>query len=527
MRLTTNRWRLRRTSRWLLPTLLLISLLAVPASASFLQERNLPAVAAGQPAYQTQEELTWELVHDAPGVYWYTIDCPTDDVCYVAGGPDWNVNNGRGTATIAKSTDGGNSWSLRPVDNTNFFMRGLTCKDENTCWLAGASSPRIRRTVDGGQTWLNGIDNYGYQSWFWSAGYTGNGNTVIIGPTGYFEDEPGRLANFMRSTDGINFTNVIVDGAGLVQWDFSCPAPGVCYSASKERAYYTNTDGATWTRRYMSGFQGIRYYGISCSDINSCWIVGANRSIAFTRDTGVSWGAANVEYVPGARPRFWNVEMLDGQNGYAVGCTDATDGEEACVGEGMLYRTTDGVNWVRVEAPTTADLMDLHVFNMEELIVVDWEGKIWRSALEPTPTPTPTNTATPTSTPTATATPTSTPSPTPSPTATPSVGVVQGKAFQDLDGDLLYTEGEPGLPGARVVLRQGSVERYGVSTDSNGEFLFSDVEPGQYTLLESEPPQGAILSRSLFTFQVEANRSWTIYIPHRTPAYYAPLILSD
>jgi hypothetical protein len=44
--------------------------------------------------------------------------------------------------------------------------------------------------------------------------------------------------------------------------------------------------------------------------------------------------------------------------------------------------------------------MDLHVHSMDDVVIADWSGKIWRSTTGvPTPTPTPTNTPPPTPTP--------------------------------------------------------------------------------------------------------------------------------
>jgi hypothetical protein len=48
--------------------------------------------------------------------------------------------------------------------------------------------------------------------------------------------------------------------------------------------------------------------------------------------------------------------------------------------------------------PTGVDVMDLYVHNMNDMIIIDWSGKIWRGTAG-TPPPTPTPTATPTATP--------------------------------------------------------------------------------------------------------------------------------
>lgn len=501
--------------RWLLPLFLIVAL-AAPLSLLAAPETSLSA--AGP---QATTELTWQQVHVSEGVYWYTLAFPTDQVGYATGGPDWNVNGGAGQATVAKTIDGGRTWTAAKVDRTQFFMRGLACKDANTCWLTGGSSPRIRRTVDGGQTWLDAYDRYGYRGWTWSAGYTGAGNTVLVATTGYFPYDPNdpnsekREANYLRSTDGTSFDRVVSDQNSLVQWDFACPSPGVCYTPSKGRVYVTTNDGVSWTRRSApSSYANDFFYGIDCVDNNTCWMVGRPGRILITYNGGTSWQHANVSFTT-AYPRFWHVDMIDAQHGYAVGCDNVTPKpptendppENVCLnGQGMIYRTDDGMNWYRIPSPTTADVMDVHALSMDEVVIVDWSGKIWRSVAQPTPTPT------------------HTPSPTPTNTPTPSVGTVSGTVFEDLNQDLLYTEDEPGLPGAVLVLMQGPFERYSATSGPDGKFVFASVEPGQYTLKQKTAPpdlsgrtgggeKAFAVADTLITFFIGAGQALTSYVP--------------
>lgn len=536
-----------KRGRWLMP-LLLIAVLVVPVSAA-IQPATVNRSAGDAPALQIGNDLTWEQVHSINGV-WYTIDFPSSNVGYATGGPDWNsASGGAGQAVVAKTTDGGRTWDSGPVPGTTRFQRGLSCKDDNTCWLIGASSPRVKYTTNGGVTWETGTDTW--VGFLWSAGYTGVGDTVLAGTTGYCPDgDPDpycdyRKANFLRSTNGVNFLPVVADRAEVVVYDFSCGVPGTCFAAAFNRAYGTTNAGANWTTYSLSGALGARYYGISCPTATHCWDAGANNKIVYTSNGGANWNLANVQAVPGARPRFWDVEMLDTQRGYAVGCTNATDIEETCTGEGMLMRTTNGVDWMRVSGPpTTADLMDIQVFDMDTVIVLSWDGKIWRGAGQPTPTPTPTNSPTPTNTPTRTPTntptPTATPTNTPTPTATPSVGTVQGIAFFDQNDNLLQDAGETGLAGAVMALKQGSTIASTATSNSTGAFAFGNIAPGAYTLVEQTAPAGYDLSTSQTTFVVPANTTWSLFVPHRlytpptptpTPIVYycgyMPLIQKD
>jgi len=125
----------------------------------------------------------------------------------------------------------------------------------------------------------------------------------------------------------------------------------------------------------------------------------------------------------------------------------------------------------------------------------------------PTPTWTSSPTATDTSTPTPSATPTQTPTPTVTPTATPDTGNVGGLVFYDQNGNSWWDEGEPGLAGAVLALKQGGTEIHTATSDTDGVYIFTDVKPGQYTLQEKVPPPGYQLNSIPIVLEIQANKS--------------------
>ena len=527
--------RFTKLGRWLLPVLL-IAVLAVPVSAAVSTKSDRPAPAAAPVAQGGG--LTWTQVVNQPGLYWYTVYFPTPSVGYALGGPDWNVNDGIGPAYLGKTTDGGTTWTVNQIPNTNRFMRGLVCTDANTCWISGASTNKIMYTTNGGTSWQNGIiANNAWNGWLWSAGWTGTGTTILTGTTGYCPDGdpdpncPNRKANILRSSDGaLFFPKAADDPREYVVYDFHCPVPGTCYTAAKSTSFYSGDNGNTWFRKVLP--LG-RYFGIWCTSATTCWEVGGTNGgandgvfmIFRTTDGGASWQQQPSTPLPNGRPRFYNVQMVDAQNGYAVGCTKAPDPIlEVCEGQGIIVKTTDGLNWQQIQGPPdpaspyTGDIMDLWVHNMNDVVIVDFAGRIFRGSGVPTPTPSPTATNTPTSTPTRTPThtptPTSTPTHTPTPTSTPSVGVIQGVAFYDQNGNLIQDNGEPGLAGAVMTLKQGSTHVGTATSNGGGAFVFGNVGPGTYTLIEQTAPENYDLSASQTTLVVQANTTWSLYVPH-------------
>ena len=392
-------------------------------------------------------------------------------------GPDWGAT---GAATLIKTSNGGIAWSAQQLPSIS-WMDGLDCKDASTCWVAGRYGA-ILRTTDGGASWKNGVNASSWNRYLISAKWTGVGDTVLIGSSS------GRI---LRATDGFTFT-AQDSGSGSDQWDFACPVAGTCYGAAGSDGVLLTTDnGVTWTRQTVS-FDGTAYLGISCTDTNTCWIAGTNGRIMFTNNRGVTWQRQQ----PGIPPqiKFNRIRMLDAQHGYAVGCVSYDPLTDTCSGGGALYRTIDGVSWTPLQSFAASELMDLHIFSMDDVYAIEWAGTLWhydgQAALltaTPIPTATPTATMTPTETPTATATPTATSTatpthtPSPTPTATPTTGEIAGLVFNDLNRSSLQETGEPGLQGVSVFLERDGVLYGATTTNVSGQFQFIGLNPGIWT----------------------------------------------
>jgi hypothetical protein len=108
----------------------------------------------------------------------------------------------------------------------------------------------------------------------------------------------------------------------------------------------------------------------------------------------------------------------------------------------------------------------------------------------PTATPTRTPTATPTHIPTltGTATPIHTPTPTQTraPTETPATGRIRGIVWEDRNRDEMRDDGEPGIPGVAVALRRWWSVVAETTTGADGFFAFDSVEPGLYSVKETD-----------------------------------------
>ena len=102
-----------------------------------------------------------------------------------------------------------------------------------------------------------------------------------------------------------------------------------------------------------------------------------------------------------------------------------------------------------------------------------------------TPAATPTPTGTPNASPTAMATPTDTATPVPTPAT---AGSIQGLVWLDIVRNGVWQAGEPGLAGATVSLYRDGALVDDQTTPADGQYVFVALDPGEYVVVETDPP---------------------------------------
>jgi hypothetical protein len=347
----------------------------------------------------TTRNFTWTQVNSSVGTAWHEMEFVNQTIGYVGGGGVWTVNENY-PAKIAKTTDGGLTWTVSNISNLMGWVQGLDCKDSSTCMISrnGLGRGIIMETRDGGATWNDVIRNDGWTAWLWGVTYTGVADTSLVGTTGYTTDpinEPDRTMNFVRAAErNVNGQPVFervsdFDGGEFISYEFSCPSPGLCYVAAAGRAYKTADNGQTWQilgSAATGGSSGARYLGIDCTSNEKCWEVGVSwnadtantRIIRMTSDGGANWTNNTFPNFSG-RPKINAVDMVSDTRGLVGGCTNLPDNNnDQCTGPGLLMETVNGSVWTELNAPSTAELTSLHLINENTVVAADISGKIWR-----------------------------------------------------------------------------------------------------------------------------------------------------
>jgi len=358
-----------------------------------------PPPTATPTGFATARDFTWTQVNNSAGTAWHEMQFVSQTVGYVGGGGVWTVNENY-PAKIAKTTDGGLTWTVSNISNLMGWVQGLDCKDSATCMISrnGIGRGVIMETRDGGVTWNDVVRNDAWPAWLWGVTYTGVADTSLVGTTGHTTDpvnEPNRTMNFVRAAERNAGSQPIFervsgfDGGEFISYEFSCPSPGVCYVAAAGRAYKTSDNGQTWQIRgseATGGSSGARYLGIDCTSSEKCWEVGVSwnadaantRIIRMTANGGTNWTNNTFPNFPG-RPKLNTIDMISDTRGLVGGCTNLPDSNnDLCTGPSLLMETVNGSVWTELNAPSTAELTSLHIIDENTVVVADISGKIWR-----------------------------------------------------------------------------------------------------------------------------------------------------
>jgi photosystem II stability/assembly factor-like uncharacterized protein len=230
---------------------------------------------------------------------------------------------------IVETTDGGRTWTGRP-SGSDVALYSVHFVDQDVGWVSGQDG-LILHTTNGGKTWDKQESN------------------------AFFEDrETGKQSLFLFGIHAIDHDHAWAVG---------------------DRSILTSTSdgGKTWTARKinmetdLSGGQSLAasdpiFYDVQFVDAKHGWIVGEFGKIMYTENGGETWSEQEKTLLEGSNifdlldlPTMFGVNMLDAQNGLAVGL------------EGHIARTKDGgKRWsyeeVQVDYPLVDPLFSVSAF---------------------------------------------------------------------------------------------------------------------------------------------------------------------
>ncbi|MCW2923270.1 MAG: hypothetical protein JWM98_674 [Thermoleophilia bacterium] len=237
--------------------------------------------------------------------------------------------NGAGRQESA-SSDGGDTWSRRPVSANGITLPGITASPTNgRIAIAVGGGGRVRRTSDGGTTWtqttigdersMSGVslasDTVG-----WAVGDGGLiRRTNDAGATWTTQAAPAGVTGRLTAVAAIDAWRAVAVGHG-----------GVVIA--------TTNGGSTWTTR--SSGVSVPLASIARFD-DTLIAVGAPRTVIRSVDGGVTWSTVPGGSLPASGSLLADVTMASAQVGYIA------------LMDNRVWRTADaGVTWTQVAGVT-------------------------------------------------------------------------------------------------------------------------------------------------------------------------------
>jgi len=235
-------------------------------------------------------------------------------------------------SSIARSEDGGKSWKrLTPPTKRNLTRLGFV--DGKTGWGVGHEGI-IFKTENAGESWTE--QKSGAKNALFDLAITGPQSVWAIGD----------LSSVMHTTDG---------GNSWTLQKLEIPMIGV-----REDMTLAISDPI--------------FYGVSCVDDNTCFVIGEFGQIRMTTDGGKTWGSGHGSLLSAkaiyrdvmSMPTFLCVRARDAQHAVAVGTY------------GAIVSTSDGVTWTWNESPVSAPLYDIRALPDGDYLIVGASGVVLR-----------------------------------------------------------------------------------------------------------------------------------------------------
>lgn len=305
------------------------------------------------------------------GATWDTLSsgfphAPDNSNNYIAGvhfhtaQQGWIVNE---AGNVRMTTDGGKTWVAQNSITGSNVMNMAFAKDGMTGVYAGQLPNLIAKTTDGGSTWTNLLDEgvsdnlraitfadptKGYAvGENGSIAYTDNGGTAwakknsgvsrILNSVAFASATQGWIVGdsgtVLKTTDGVNWTNVsVTTNENFNDVIFKTVSNGWIVGSSGSILKY---NGSTWVAQISGTTQKLN--AVYFADANNGWIAGDNGTILKTVNGGSNW---TMSAPTGVLRNFNDIFFTTGSIGYIVGDND------------YILKTTDAGNtWMPLVAP--------------------------------------------------------------------------------------------------------------------------------------------------------------------------------
>ena len=288
--------------------------------------------------------ILWEIASWDPEMSYYTIEFISEQAGFI-GGYDRNKETG----FLARTMDGGNSWTRDDTTFHNYYPRDIFFSSPETGWI-GARDGVVYKTYDSGHTW-DSISSLGSGT-FWSSVSKMFFADALHG-WALLRFEEG----IQRTTDG-GYTWQSHAAGNLNGMHFFDRGHGIAVGSVFTQGHYYGTlfqtfdGGQTWESE-ISGDQNIVYYDIVFKTAQRGWLVGDHGMIKHTNDGGATW---SEQYeLPD--------DLYIAYNKFSRICARPNGGLVAVGEPGLIGQTENDMDWEVNEPLTNRSVVSLFFLN--------------------------------------------------------------------------------------------------------------------------------------------------------------------
>jgi hypothetical protein len=321
---------------------------------------------------QTWTAMT--LVATAPGgthVFYNGMAFVSTTTGWMTGYTDCSAVTGACRGVVAKTTDGGLSWTLEDTPADMPDMIDISCPSTTECVAVGATTTRAAAyvTVDAGAHWQQSTLPFG-MSLANGVSCPDSAHCYVVGQSGSSTDPTGSVV-FASTDGGRSWTVEPVAGGPSDLADIACPTTLQCYAAGASRAgaaisattnggvpaqgyWFVAADGGIFS--FHAPFQGSAGGGSLTAPIvgmgldrlsGGYWLVGADGAV-YSYDA-LSYGSAAGQHLN--RPIVGMAATLDGFGYYLL----ASDGGIFTYGDAVFQGSAGGI---RLNKPIVGMALD-------------------------------------------------------------------------------------------------------------------------------------------------------------------------
>ena len=318
----------------------------------FDQNTGITAGSSGQMFKTTNGGANWMSFNSGTSMDIWTIWFTSPDAGYIPGS----------LGTIQKTNNGGANWTVVNTGRTNFITKLFFA---NGTGYAACTQGEVLKSTNDGQSWflvggatsstINDIfftdanngslvldlgriyrTTNGGVNWEQTLGVPLSGRAItFINGKGFMTAAGGRI--FRSTNNGAAWNpvvnNVITNISGL-----TIAAPQVSYMVAEDRIVYKSTDGGNSWSLFPTPVGMDWTNNIAFADANTGIIVGSNPNMKRTTNGGLNWVTVDA----GTTADLYGAQFINANTGYVTGDL------------GVVCKTTNGgLNWVAISTGTS------------------------------------------------------------------------------------------------------------------------------------------------------------------------------